>query len=404
MLVSRPSLNEVMFAAISRVLCEVSFTPDLPAVWHYAALLSLTSDDPSRRERMRDKWVPESQLEEHAPAAIDVLAELLKDATLPPEIRNRISLIDPREYMHMILAWRYNSFGHHTDTDALCMYDTTSTMAHSCSPSAVWHFGADDAFCLRARVSLKPGDEITISYLGDEDLLRSVPERRKRTQGWLFACQCDRCLSPIDYSRGFRCPTCFIGAVYMHPKNVPVGPCSCCNTAIPDTTLERYLDLESSYTSRLSQTDQTDLEDITCVLSDARNLLHENHWIIYSLETWISDCLKKSNPAASSRRITLLTSRLNFLTLTFPVANYTAAWILEELGDCLSDVRLSAEAARNYSASYWYMQILCGSQHPFSESISSKWAALEEEKPEKDEEEGITASTTPARASPPTLI
>lgn len=405
MLVSRPAVNEPLFASITKVLGAVTFTTDLPAVWHYAALLSLTCDDPSRRERILDKWVPTSQIDEHLQDATRVLAELCNDSSIPSPLRSQISLIDPREYVHVILAWRYNSFGHHTETDALCMYDTTSSMAHSCSPSAVWHFGSEDAFCLRARVSLQPGDEITISYLGDEDLLRSIPERRKRTQGWLFSCRCYRCLSPIDYSRGFRCPTCFIGAIYMHPKNVPVGPCACCNTVIPTDTLSRYLDLETSYITRLQQTDQTDLEDITSVLSDAQNLFHENHWIIYSLETWICECLKKSKTSDTSKRILLLTNRLHFLMQTFPVANYTTAWILEELGDCYADLRLYFEAAQKYSASYWYMQILCGSQHPFSESISAKWAAIEDDKTEsKNEDDLITASTTPSRTSPPTVI
>jgi hypothetical protein len=166
------------------------------------------------------------------------------------------------------------------------------------------------------------------------------------------------------------------------------------------------LDLEISYTTRLQQTDQTDLEDIASVLNDARNLFHENHWIIYSLEIWICECLKKSKTSDTSQRILLLTSRFHFLTQTFPVANYTTAWILEELGDCYADLRLYSEAAQKYSASYWYMQILCGSQHPFSESISTKWAAIEEDKTEskKEDDHLITASTTPSRASPPTVI
>ena len=387
------------------------FTAEFPAVWHFAALLSLTCDDNVRRDRMRDKWVPQSKMTEFVSQSADVLRALEEDYTLSVDLRERIAQIDATDYIHMILAWRYNSFGHHTDSNSLCMYDTTSTMAHSCSPSAVWHFGSEDAFCLRARVHLNAGDEITISYLGDEDLLRSVPERRRRTEGWLFSCRCDRCCSAIDFSRGFRCPTCFIGSIYMHPKDLPVGPCSCCNSTLPIETLDRYLHLESSYATRLTQTDQSDLEDVLSVLSDARNLFHEQHWIINTLEAWICEGYKKTTKSAmiSQKRLLHLQNRLNFLTQTLPIANYTSAWILEELGDCYAEQHLWTEAANKYAASYWYMQILCGPQHPFSESISAKWGAVEDK---KSGEGGIdtplidTASTTatPSRTSPPTVI
>ena len=39
-------------------------------------------------------------------------------------------------------------------------------------------YGDDDAFVLRARIALKAGDEITISYLQDEDLLKSTTVRQ----------------------------------------------------------------------------------------------------------------------------------------------------------------------------------------------------------------------------------
>lgn len=405
LLVSHPSLNEALFSAVSKVLENIPQSSDLPAVWHYAALLSLTGEDRVKRERMQDKWVPESKLEDLIEIACSVLNSLFSNPSLPPEFSEKMSIVDPEEYARMILAWRYNSFGHHTDASALCMYDITSTMAHSCLPSAVWHFGSDDAFCLRARVSLKPGDEITISYLGDEDLLRSVPERRKRTQGWLFSCHCDRCQSPIDFSRAFRCPTCFIGAIYMHPKNIPVGPCTCCNATLNTEMCERFLELESAYASRLQQTDSTDYDDVQAVLVDARNLFHENHWIIYSLETLVCEYLKKTKTNTPAR-LMYLSSKLQFLNQTFPIANYTSAWILEELGDCYADLNMTNEAALKYTTSYWCMQILCGSQHPFSESISAKWAEIEDEKEttKPPVEEPETTSTTPSRASPPTVI
>lgn len=47
-------------------------------------------------------------------------------------------------------------------------------LAHDCAASACWHYGEMDAFVLRARQYIKKGDEITISYVGDDDLFKST--------------------------------------------------------------------------------------------------------------------------------------------------------------------------------------------------------------------------------------
>ncbi|ETW56340.1 hypothetical protein PFUGPA_01669, partial [Plasmodium falciparum Palo Alto/Uganda] len=52
-----------------------------------------------------------------------------------------------------------------------------SMLAHSCISTACWHYGENDSFVLRARINLNPGDEITISYLGDDDLYKSSNSR-----------------------------------------------------------------------------------------------------------------------------------------------------------------------------------------------------------------------------------
>lgn len=90
-----------------------------------------------------------------------------------------------------------------------------------------WHYGPEDSFVLRARVPIQPGDELTISYIGDEELFKSTNVRRQRLQGelfssatsrvisvgWLFTCHCHRCDEPVDYARGLRCIQCHAGVV-----------------------------------------------------------------------------------------------------------------------------------------------------------------------------------------------
>lgn len=47
-------------------------------------------------------------------------------------------------------------------------------LAHDCAATACWHYGDQDAFVLRARQLIRKGEEITISYVGDEDLFKST--------------------------------------------------------------------------------------------------------------------------------------------------------------------------------------------------------------------------------------
>lgn len=47
-------------------------------------------------------------------------------------------------------------------------------LAHDCASSACWHYGDKESFVLRARQFIKKGDEITISYVGDDDLFKST--------------------------------------------------------------------------------------------------------------------------------------------------------------------------------------------------------------------------------------
>lgn len=80
---------------------------------------------------------------------------------------------------------RYNSFGHHSE-DGLVLYNRISMAAHGCDPTCCWTYGDEESFVLRARVTLQPGAELTISYLQDEDLLKSTNVRRRKLENWKF--------------------------------------------------------------------------------------------------------------------------------------------------------------------------------------------------------------------------
>lgn len=368
LLISFSDKNPSLLASLREVFDSFEEVPELPHVWHYSALLSLLEEDDTIPVRMASKWtptVPEGVIAECG----KVLRKLIGMDSVPGELRSRLERINVEQYGFLTLVWRYNSFGHHTDTGALCMYDITSMMAHSCGASGVWHFGGSDSFCLRARVALRPGDEISISYLADEDLFKSIPIRREKTLGWIFSCACDRCSSThsVDYARGFRCPTCVIGSVYVSADDA-VSACDTCASLMDESTLERYLELEKLYAERVSWIDKNDPTDVKAVHKEALNLFSLHHWVLYVLETTLVHSV-----TAVEEKIFLLNRRLVFLNRCFPMANYTTAWLLEELGDLYGSLEKWETAASFFEKGYWTLRVLCGSDHPFAETALVKW-------------------------------
>lgn len=199
LLVAVPALNAPLWELLTRLHEEQPL--ELPPIWHLAALCSLTEMEEDALAACLEKWVPDPEQE----AGADVLRVL---EFIDGEV-------DPALYERLLQVWRFNSFGHHSEKDGLVLYDRISMMAHSCRASASWHYGEGEAFVLRARVQLEAGAEITISYIGDEELFKSTNVRREKVRGWLFVCHCLRCDAPVDNCRGFRCPSCGSGTTFF---------------------------------------------------------------------------------------------------------------------------------------------------------------------------------------------
>ncbi|CAE8609182.1 unnamed protein product [Polarella glacialis] len=107
-------------------------------------------------------------------------------------------------------AWTLNCFEHSEVPRGYATYFVPSFMSHACFPTAVWVMGGEggDSFVLRARQKLSAGDEITISYLSEVDLLEDATFRRQHlSASKKFVCSCARCVPGTpDLSRGFHCP------------------------------------------------------------------------------------------------------------------------------------------------------------------------------------------------------
>ncbi|CAJ1353279.1 unnamed protein product [Effrenium voratum] len=120
---------------------------------------------------------------------------------------------------------------------------------HSCQPNATLCPEAS-GIRLIALKQLQPGDEVLVSYLSSEDLLRPISVRQRELERgpWGFRCACARCAG-ADLVRGMRCSC---GGCFF-PADGTWTRCSRCDAAPEPEALEQA---ERFWHAELSQLDR----------------------------------------------------------------------------------------------------------------------------------------------------
>jgi hypothetical protein len=316
-----------------------------------------------------DKFVPD-QDEEPGDDVLRILSSLQDD--MHPNLKLKEQPLDPRRLQRLVSAWRYNSFGHHKE-DGLVLYNRISMCSHSCDPSCCWSYGEEDAFVIRARVSLKAGDELTISYLQDEDLLKSTAVRQQKLQNWRFTCQCARCQLQIDRGRGFRCRRCRVGILYASAAGA-LEPCHVCQSLPSQEDMQMLLHFEEEYVVRVENLDKTDVADVKTVYEAAIDIF-ERHWVLYVMDTILWEAAKEKHmqDAIEHQR-----RRIEYHEHYYCRPTFILAWCHEELGDCLQNQfpHRKWHFIQEFQRAYHMLAILCGTSHQYTASPYNKlWQA-----------------------------
>lgn len=103
------------------------------------------------------------------------------------------------------------------------LYATACRANHSCLPRARLSVDADGRVRIVALTSILAGEEVTVSYLSESDLLEPSSIRRKLlSQTWGFLCTCQRCTMPDD-RRTYTCPSCRDGLIGFRSRYVQLG-------------------------------------------------------------------------------------------------------------------------------------------------------------------------------------
>lgn len=371
-LVALPSLAPRLWEALTK-LHEGQPLQLGTVTFYFAALVSLFTLDAASIQVIVDKFVPEPD-EEAGEDVLRILQSLR--AVLEEHNKARDQPIDPKLVQRLVSAWRYNSFGHHKE-DGLVLYNRISMCAHSCDPTCCWSYGDDDAFVLRARIALNKGDELTISYLQDEDLLKCTSVRQMKLQNWRFTCACLRCALVVDLGRGFRCRKCRIGIWYTSSKGsggTSLEPCKVCTASPSVEETTTLLQLEEEYVARVEGLDKTDVPDVESVYQAAIDMF-DRHWILYVMDTILWEAYREKNvmDAMEHQR-----RRVEFHEHYYCRPTFILAWCHEEFGDGLQSQfpQRKWQYIQAFQRAYHMLTILCGQYHQYALSPYNKlWHA-----------------------------
>jgi len=367
-LVALPALNQKLWEHLQK-LHEAQPLNLGTVTFHFAALMSHLTLEPTEIQIILDKFVPDPD-EVAGEDVLRILASLQENMAETLKLKEKP--IEPQRMQRLVSAWRYNSFGHHKE-DGLVLYNRISMCAHSCDPSCCWSYGDDDAFVLRARVALNRGDELTISYLQDEDLLKSTSVRQQKLQNWRFLCLCPRCRLTTDVGRGFRCRRCRVGITFATANSV-LEPCKVCNHTPSKEDMAMLLRLEEEYVLRVENLDKTDVADVETVYQAAIDIF-EKHWILYVMDTMLWEAHREKNlpDAVEHQR-----RRIEFHEHYYNRPTFILAWCHEELGDCLQNQfpHRKWHSMQEFQRAYQMLAILCGTNHQYTASPYNKlWTA-----------------------------
>jgi len=180
--------------------------------WYWCMINSLTPEDLGQASTWTpiDKTVQRNLLLLHQGEFSEPCKDMsvIAAALLPPGA-------DLMNLERCLQAWLHNAWTIQGQRTGLVIYFLASLISHSCNPSLVVHQDSDGNMLLRARHKICSGDEITVSYLPEVELLDAAPKRRRDLwDSKRFWCSCERCIGEEDKTRGLRCDTCKEGFVF----------------------------------------------------------------------------------------------------------------------------------------------------------------------------------------------
>jgi len=384
------------FKLLKKLIKERDDDFDYEPLWYWCAIRSLTEEQIKGAKASVGKVAtPEVQrnllllhhdeIEEPSTAANIIVNEIVPNA-------------DPMTLERLIQIWVLNCFEYSDKPAGYSTYFFSSFMSHSCWPNAVWHYDGTD-HVLRCRRDIAVGDEVCISYLPENGLLQSAPNRKTELhETKRFWCDCERCRpGGKDYSRGMVCPkaNCRKGTVFA---NTPSGPgnkenqlsanhyngvtCSECGEAMTKTEAVKLVALEKKAQELVNQYSEASTDPTAKTLEADEKWIDENFKQHVLQDLFLEQlCAAYANKKRLQDQRRLLRRRCDFHKVAYPGLSGAHAWSLEALGDCnrnMKGTKANLEAAKEcYTEALAILRLMFGEDHEYVTDVAEKEALVE---------------------------
>lgn len=213
---------------------------------------------------------------------------------------------------------------------------------HSCCPNAVRqeHDGGKSLIALR---DLAEGEDITITYLSDVQLLEPCVTRQRQVEFLGFKCLCGRCRTCVDDVRKFCCPKgCgSIDVITGNENQESFSVCTKCELKIDVATGREMLEHESAFVDGVLELDKNPFllsshpEYVEQLLTSGRGVFAVNHWAIAKIHGHgVNLCRQRK---AFGEALDHAKAELEFWNHHLTRPSQVAAWKRKLRGDIAAD-------------------------------------------------------------------
>ncbi len=236
-------------------------------------------------------------------------------------------------------SWEYEKYS--------VLFLTLSRVNHSCEPNCIRverKVGNDDVWVdIVALRNISDGEELTISYLADNETCQSWARRQSFLQGWKFTCCCAACSRLVDVYRAFACPSdkgCKGTVRGLNGRTSDLSSCDKCGSSPSQAACERLLAAETLAIKELERLEKVCMtpkfnpQDLPkALLAAKKGGLTTEHWTVQALCDTNFDFFRqvKDYRAADVH----ITNRLSFWDAHLTRASVRRAWIREARADNL---------------------------------------------------------------------
>ncbi|KAL9652789.1 hypothetical protein ABK040_010821 [Willaertia magna] len=228
---------------------------------------------------------------------------IIKELYSPPELENELinkyktiflekhQETEINHFVKVVASATINSY--QCSDKEVAFYPFGSKTAHSCKSNCNYFLNDKKQLVVKAIKTIKKNEIISLSYINDNDRLKSTKCRDKIIfKNRYFHCNCERC-STFDDCRYLKCISCKDGKLIKFcntlqddfNNKLKCWKCDSCKKEFTDMEMKDKIEKENNFEILLNKlTEQKDnVKELELLEKQCLEYLNNNHWIIIKI-------------------------------------------------------------------------------------------------------------------------